>query len=186
VRVERVKHCDDPQRVVRQQTILAPWEETLKIRLVIALLGLAISFAVPSLAQQKDTVDPEIVQQIRVLTMKYEEAYNSHDAAAVAALYTEDGALVTTHNGVKHGREAIAEHCAKIEFQFWHANNLVKTVDRVIAFGNEIRVFGRWNCAFKDDAYTRNVEGHYLWILVREGDTWEIRKDDSHEVSRSW
>jgi len=118
--------------------------------------------------------------------MKYEEAYNSHDAAAVAALYTEDGALVTTHNGVKHGREAIAEHCAKIEFQLWHANNLVKTVDRVIAVGNEIRVFGRWNCAFKDDAYTRNVEGHYLWILVREGDTWEIRKDDSHEVSRSW
>jgi hypothetical protein len=90
--------------------------------LVIALSGLAISFAVPSFAQQKGT------------------------------LYTEDGALVTTHNGVKHGRDAIAEHCAKIEFQFWHANNLVKTVDRVIAVGNEIRVFGRWNCAFKDDA----------------------------------
>jgi uncharacterized protein (TIGR02246 family) len=176
VRVERVKHCDDPQQVVRQQTILVHWEETLKIRLVIALLGLAISFAVPSFAQQKDTVDPKIVQQIRVLTMKYEEAYNSYDAAAVAALYTEDGALVTTHNGIKHGWEAIAEYCAKIEFQFWHANNLVKTVDRVIAVGNEIRVFGRWNCAFKDDAYTRNVEGH-LGVTTRKCQNCPVREN---------
>ena len=86
--------------------------------------------------------------------MKYEQAYNSHDPVAVAALYTEDGSLVTTHNGVKHGREAIAKHCEKIEFQLWHANNLVKTIDRAIAVADEIRVFGRWNCSFKDDAYT--------------------------------
>src|SRR5271168_4695794 len=107
----------------------------MKIRLLLTLVVLAIGFALPTFAQQ--TVDPKIVQQIRVLTMKYEEAYNSHDPAAVAALYTEDGSLVTTHNGVKHGREAIAKHCEKIEFQFWHANNLVKTIDRVIAVGNE-------------------------------------------------
>ena len=158
----------------------------MKIRLLLALIGLAIGFILPTFAQEKDTVDPRTMQQIRALTMKYEEAYNSHDPAAVAALYTEDGSFVTTHNGVKHGREAIAKHCEKIEFQLWHANNLVKTIDRVIAVGDEIRVFGRWNCAFEDDAYTRNVEGHYLWICVRQGDAWEIRKDDSHEVSRSW
>jgi uncharacterized protein (TIGR02246 family) len=158
----------------------------MKTHLVLGLIGLVISLALPTFAQQKDTVDPKIVEQIRVLTTKYEQAYNSHDPAAVAALYTEDGAFVTTHNGVKHGREAIAKHCEKIEFQLWHANNLVKTIDRVIAVGDEIRVFGRWNCAFEDDAYTRNVEGHYLWICVRQGDAWEIRKDDSHEVSRSW
>jgi uncharacterized protein (TIGR02246 family) len=158
----------------------------MKTHLVLGLIGLVISLALPTFAQQKDTVDPKIVEQIRVLTTKYEQAYNNHDPAAVAALYTEDGAFVTTHNGVKHGREAIAKHCEKIEFQLWHAYNLVKTIDRVIAVGDEIRVFGRWNCAFEDDAYTRNVEGHYLWICVRQGDAWEIRKDDSHEVSRSW
>ena len=158
----------------------------MKLGLEVAVAVLAIGIASATFAQQKDTVDPLTMQQIRALTMKYEEAYNSHDPAAVAALYTEDGSLVTTHNGVKHGREAIAKHCEKIEFQLWHANNLVKTIDRVIAVGDEIRVFGRWNCAFKDDAYTRNVEGHYLWICVRQGDAWEIRKDDSHEVSRSW
>ena len=35
----------------------------MKIRLIVALVGLAISFAVPTFAQQKDTADPRIVQQ---------------------------------------------------------------------------------------------------------------------------
>ena len=42
----------------------------MKIRLVVALVGLAIGFTVPAFARQKDTLDPKIVQQIRVLTMK--------------------------------------------------------------------------------------------------------------------
>ena len=37
----------------------------MKIRLAAALVGLAIGFTAPTLAQQKDTVDPQIVQQIR-------------------------------------------------------------------------------------------------------------------------
>ena len=40
----------------------------MKIRLVVALLGWAIGFALPALAQEKDTVDPQIVQQIRTPT----------------------------------------------------------------------------------------------------------------------
>jgi hypothetical protein len=76
----------------------------MKMFLPVALAGLAISFALPTFAQQTNTSDPRTMQQIRALTTKYEEAYNSHDAAAVAALYTGDGALVTTRNGVKHGR----------------------------------------------------------------------------------
>jgi hypothetical protein len=37
----------------------------MKIRLIVALVGLAISFAAPTFAQQKDTGDPQITQQIR-------------------------------------------------------------------------------------------------------------------------
>jgi hypothetical protein len=46
----------------------------MKIRLLLALAGLAIGFAVPTFAQQKDTPDPKIAQQIRVLATKYDEA----------------------------------------------------------------------------------------------------------------
>jgi hypothetical protein len=57
----------------------------MKIRLLLALIGSAISFAMPlavvlvglvisivslTYAQQKDTIDPQIDQQLRVFTMK--------------------------------------------------------------------------------------------------------------------
>jgi uncharacterized protein (TIGR02246 family) len=158
----------------------------MKMRLVVVLVGLAIGFVLPTFAQEKETVDPQTVQQIRELATKYEEAFNKQDWAAVAALFTQDGSDVTPHDGVFHGRQAIEKHLAR-NFQQWHSNNIFKTVDRVIAVGYEVHSFGRWDCAFKDDAFTnRHIEGHYLWVLVREGDTWKIRKDDSHEVSRSW
>jgi hypothetical protein len=41
----------------------------MKIRLVVALVGFAISFAVPTLAQEQNTVDPEVRQQIEAVLM---------------------------------------------------------------------------------------------------------------------
>jgi hypothetical protein len=38
----------------------------MKTRLAVALVGLAISLALPTFAQQKDGVDPKIAQQICV------------------------------------------------------------------------------------------------------------------------
>ena len=69
----------------------------MKIRLLLALAGFAIGFALPTFAQ--DTVDPKTVQEIRALTAKFNEAFNKHDPAAVAALYTEDavGRRTTEH-----------------------------------------------------------------------------------------
>jgi ketosteroid isomerase-like protein len=66
----------------------------MKIFLPVALVGLAICFALPTLAQQKDTVDPQIIEQLVALGKKYAEAVNNDDAAAVAALYTEDAVFV--------------------------------------------------------------------------------------------
>jgi hypothetical protein len=47
--------------------------------------GLAIGFAVPALAQQKDTADAQIAQQVEAIATKNDEAINKNDAAAVAA-----------------------------------------------------------------------------------------------------
>jgi hypothetical protein len=60
----------------------------MKIRLAVALLGLAFGFAVPAFAQQKDAVDPQVADQLSALSKKTDEAFNSGDAAALAALYT--------------------------------------------------------------------------------------------------
>jgi hypothetical protein len=42
----------------------------MKTRFVIALVGLAISLALPAFAQEKDSVDPKIAEQIRDLANK--------------------------------------------------------------------------------------------------------------------
>jgi hypothetical protein len=62
----------------------------MKIRLVVTFIGLAIGFVSPSFGQQEDEVDPQIAVRIRALASKYDAAFNRNDAAAVAALYTEE------------------------------------------------------------------------------------------------
>jgi len=66
----------------------------MKIRVVVALTALAISFALPAVAQEKETVDPKIMEQFIALGKKYAEAVNNNDAAALAALYAEDAVFV--------------------------------------------------------------------------------------------
>jgi len=146
----------------------------MKIRLLLVLVGLAIGFASPTFSQQEDTVDPKTAQEIRSLAMKYDEAFNKQDPAAVAALYTED-AVYVAHHGTFHGRQAIEKTYANY-FQHWHSINHVSTVDRVIADGIDVRAFGTWSSAFQDtNGAPRKDRGRYRWLLVRKGDTWEIR-----------
>ena len=66
----------------------------MKIRLLVVLVGLAISFALPILAQQKDAVDPKVAEQIRAFAINYDEVFNKNDPAAVAALYAEDAVFI--------------------------------------------------------------------------------------------
>jgi uncharacterized protein (TIGR02246 family) len=149
----------------------------MKIRLAVAVVVLAIGFSMPTFAQQKDTVDPKIEQQIRVLAAKYDGAINSHDPAAVAALYAQDG-VRTTHDGTFHGRQAIEKSYALLDFTSWQIGNYVTTVGQVIAVGNEVRSTGRWSCVHKSWSGTPgNADGYYSWVLVREGDTWKIRRN---------
>src|SRR5260370_12687229 len=77
----------------------------MKTRLLGALVGLAISFASPIFAQEKEDVNPfpfapvpagpQLVQQIEAINQKFDEAFNKHDAAAVGELYTANAAQTT-------------------------------------------------------------------------------------------
>jgi hypothetical protein len=106
----------------------------MKMRLVVTIVWLVIGLAVTAFAQQKNTVDPQTAQQIRALAMKYDEAFNRNDAAAVAALYTEDG--FHAFRKISHRRPAIEKSYA-IDFQAWHPSNRVITGDRLKAVGTD-------------------------------------------------
>ena len=56
----------------------------MKVRLLFALVGLAISFALPTYAQQKDLADPQTTQKLLALGKADEEAHNNRDPAASA------------------------------------------------------------------------------------------------------
>ena len=58
------------------------------MRLLLILAGSAIGFVAPLLAQEQNTVSPEVRQQIEEVLAKYEDAYNKHDAAAIRLAYT--------------------------------------------------------------------------------------------------
>ena len=66
----------------------------MKIRLLVTLAGLAFGFALPTFAQEQNAVDPQVRQQIEAILMKFEEAYNKYDAAAMAALHAQDAVEV--------------------------------------------------------------------------------------------
>jgi len=60
----------------------------MRIRLIDALLGLAISFAVPAFAQEKEEVNPfpfraiaagpQLIQQLEAINLKFDEAFNKY------------------------------------------------------------------------------------------------------------
>src|ERR1700675_2234601 len=107
----------------------------MKVRSLFILAGLVISLALPSFSQQ--TVDPQLDQQIRALTSKYDEAFNKNDATALGALFSEDAVFSGLH-GRFNGRQAIENFHSQQVFGRWHVNNRVTTVDRVVSVSDEV------------------------------------------------
>jgi ketosteroid isomerase-like protein len=82
----------------------------MKLSLLSVLARLAIGFAVPAFAQEQNTVDPEVRQQIEALIAKQDEAFNKKDAAGCTAEYTQDAIEVwswESAGGAAISRQAI-------------------------------------------------------------------------------
>jgi ketosteroid isomerase-like protein len=120
----------------------------MKIRLLFALVGLAISFALPTFAQQKETVDPQTNQKILAIGKAYDEGENANDAAAIAALFTEDAVFVTDRGPV-NGRQAIEKLYTDL-CKGWHPKNHITKFDGnaphlIATAGNELWATGEWS-----------------------------------------
>jgi ketosteroid isomerase-like protein len=124
----------------------------MKMRLLLTLAGLAVGIAVPALAQEKDTVSPEIRQQIEAVNNKYDEAYNMNDAAAIVGRYTQDAVEVWGWSGgsVASGREAIAERY-KIRFASTASTpgTLSHKLVEVFAIGNDICAISEFSHVYR-------------------------------------
>ena len=157
----------------------------MKIRLVVALIG----FAVPAFAQQKDTVDRQIIDQLAVLDQEYDEAFNNGDAVAMAATYTEDAVLVND-TGPVYGREAIGKYYAELFKQVHFSDHICKGDQyspRIIGTtGNEAWCNGEWSTSIQGQNFGPiRSKGYVSSIAAREGDVWKRRMQISN-VARNY
>ena len=142
----------------------------MKTRLLGALVGLAISFARPTFAQEQSAVDPETRQEIDAVSMQYDEALNKHDAAAVAALYTQDAVRVADWPGGQSsvGREAI-KTAFEVQFAGMSPRGVLKSITQMYAIDDRIAAISEFSQGW--------VHGHTVKIYVRDADTWKIRME---------
>jgi uncharacterized protein (TIGR02246 family) len=139
--------------------------------------GTAISFALPTFAQQTNTPDPQLRQKLVDVIAKHADAINKNDATAIAACYTQDAVLVTDRGPV-NGREAIEKWVADLSKKV-QASDFVITIDQdsphvIGTAGNEIWATGGWSGTIKGENYgPLQIKGY--WSVIRVGDDWKIR-----------
>ena len=150
----------------------------MKIRLAVPLVGLAVSFALPIFSQQKEaTLSEQDRQQLGALHKKWSEAENNNDAAALAALFTEDAAFVTDKGPVS-GREAIKQWFAD-DFQEWrHSNHIHKLNSnsaRITDTAGNVTLNGELSLTVQGKTGGPiPVKGYWSEIDTREGNDWKI------------
>jgi uncharacterized protein (TIGR02246 family) len=145
----------------------------MKFRLLLTLVGLAIGFTAQPSAQEKNTVDPEVRQQIEALSRQYDEAFNRNDPGAVADLFTAD-AVEAGPEEVASGQQEIEDRY-KVLFES-QPNSHASKLDQVYAIGNRVCAIMEWSMMQKKHASEPMLlkEGYVVTINVREGNAWKI------------
>jgi ketosteroid isomerase-like protein len=134
---------------------------------------LAISPVVSAIAQEQNTVDPEVRQQIEAAQMKFDDAYNRSDAAAIADPFTPDAVQVwewESAGGVASDQQAIEKrYAAQLASS---PGKLVRKLVQVYQIGDEI-------CAISAFTHPQSPgkPGHCVTIYVRELDDWKVRTE---------
>jgi ketosteroid isomerase-like protein len=151
---------------------------------LIALVGLAISFALPTSAQEKEQADsflyraipanPQLVQQLDVINRQLDEAFNKHDAVAVAALFTANAILVAPL-GIFSGRDGIEKYFTDV-FQRLNPSDQLTKISCVYAFGGDLCGIGGRSVTINPG---RPLQGavYLIRVYTRVGDTWKIRAE---------
>jgi uncharacterized protein (TIGR02246 family) len=144
--------------------------------LLLSIAAIVIGFVSTTFAQQKDTVDPKIIEQLQEEDKNFEEAYNKHDAAAIAALFTDEAVLVTPH-GTFTGRAAIEKKYEKEDFETYNGTDMVSTTERITPVGNELHLTRRFRANYQSYGSFIRIEGNASPVFVLEGDVWKIRSE---------
>lgn len=134
-------------------------------------LGLAIS---PAMAQTTSTSDAAVVPKIEQLIADYVEAYNRHDAAALAAFYTADGVFVSVTGTPIEGRDAIEKFWAATFQRIGNVTQSAKAFE-IHTLGESAWGIGEYSARRKGQVGPPEIKGHWSAVYVPEGGAWKLR-----------
>ena len=119
-----------------------------------------------NIVQQMHAADPKTEREIRAFIRAYEESFNANEAAALAALCTED-AIQLGPEGPIRGRQAIEKKYVDL-FRQSHPGNIRCTIDQVSVLSNVSWNSGAWSCTLRGENGPVQASGYRLDVLVRE------------------
>lgn len=105
---------------------------------------------------------------------RWEKAYNAGAAAAVAALYTEDGVVLPPNAGVQQGRKAIQAFIEK-DIAANKGNKL--EIESVESSKSGDLGFGRGTWRMKDPSGKVLDEGNWVEVRKMVDGQWHIHRD---------
>ena len=118
-------------------------------------------------------------EQYLAFLKKFDRAMVKGDAAAAAALFTEDAGFVDPTAGPIQGRKAIKKFFAN-GFQRIPFISHVSTPDQhsphvIGTTGDKIWTSGQWNVTLRGpDGAPVQIKGYWLDVIVRKGNRWKI------------
>jgi uncharacterized protein (TIGR02246 family) len=125
----------------------------------------------------KETVDPQIIEQLELISRKFEKAMNNNDAAAVGELFAEDGVFVTD-GGPFYGPEAIEKFFVDVFKEWRFSNHLIKTAPnshRIIVTAENVAFNGKWSQTLqRQSGGPIERKGYWGAIDTRQGNDWKI------------
>jgi len=141
--------------------------------LVSAALALGVALS-PAIAETSSSPDAAVAVKIGQLIADYVQAYNRHDAAALATFYATDGVFVSVTGTPIEGRDAIEKFWETTFTRIGDVNQSVKAIE-IHALGGGAWAIGEYSAKLKGQVGPPEIKGHWSAVYVPEGGAWKVR-----------
>ena len=138
-----------------------------------SLLALLVgAIAAPALAA--DVTESELMQAATELGRQYDANYNDKNAAAMAALYSSDGVLLSPSGSIVRGREALTTYYAQ-RFASGARGHAIKVVEVHVQGNGGYGVAQFSVMAPGANGSLHEVDGRIVAVYQRDPDGWRMR-----------
>jgi uncharacterized protein (TIGR02246 family) len=142
--------------------------------------AMAFGAAVPRYSAAQQTSDQAARQAADSVVQAHNKAFQAKDAAAAAALYSED-VIEVTPDGPLVGRGALEKNFAELLKIFTPEP---AKLDQVVMIGDAMRLrTGTWEGVIQSPNGPVPVKGYWATTDVREGNSWKIRMETALPMS---